>query len=239
MGRRKRFETVGIAQLIVQRGHNRQPVFLDDSDREFYRQCLRESAYAHGCQIHAYVLMPDHVHILVTPTRALAVSRFMQSTSSRYVWHVNRKYDRTGSWWDGRFKATLVAESEYVLRCYRYVEGNPVRATLANAAIDYPWSSARSNALGASDDSIVNHEAYVALGRSREDRLNAYNALLSIQPPPEQLREIRESISGSRALASKESVAELEAVLARSLSQAKRGRPRKRLGQPVVPCFQR
>lgn len=181
--------------------------------------------------------MPDHVHMLVTPTRPLAVSRLMQSSSSRYVSHVNRKYFRTGSWWNGRYKATLVAESEYVLRCYHYVECNPVRALVTSAATDYMWSSARSNALGQQDDIVVNHEAYMALGRSREERLRSYRALLSMQPSAEQLSEIRRSISGSNALASNESIAELEASLARTLRQGKRGRPRKLMSQPVVPTY--
>src|SRR5207342_769567 len=130
MARLPRLDLPGIPQHIVQRGNDRQPCFADNADYLRYRQELGEAAFKHGCALHAYVLMTNHVHLLVTPAEPGAASRMTQAIGRRYVASFNARYRRTGTLWEGRFKSALVDSEHYVLACYRYIELNPVRAAI-------------------------------------------------------------------------------------------------------------
>ena len=141
MPRHPRFNLAGVPQHIVQRGHNRQPTFIDDADYRRYLVTLGSAARAHACDVHAYVLMPNHVHLLVTPRRSAGVSGLMQWLSGRYAQYVNIAHGRSGSLWEGRYRASLVDSEHYLLACYRYIELNPVRAGLVGDPGAYPWSS--------------------------------------------------------------------------------------------------
>ena len=125
MSRFPRPDIPGVAQHVVQRGNDRMPCFIDDVDRQRYLTALRETSQRHRCAIHAYVLMTNHVHLLVTPTQTGQIARMMQSLGRRYVRYVNERYHRTGTLWEGRYKACLVGTVPYLLRCYRYIEFNP------------------------------------------------------------------------------------------------------------------
>ena len=161
MARLPRIDLPGIAQHIVQRGNDRQSCFAEPGDYGGYLQELREAAMKHGCAIHAYVLMTNHVHLLATPQSEGAISRMMQAIGRRYVACFNARYRRTGTLWEGRYKAALVGSSRYALACYRYIELNPVRAHMVRTPTEYPWSSHGHNALGLKQALITPHCAYM------------------------------------------------------------------------------
>ncbi len=138
MARQPRLDLPDIPQHIVQRGNNRLPCFLDDSDRQRYLTLLRETLLHTRCKLHAYVLMDNHVHLLATPPEIGAVAHFMQKLGRGYVGQFNARHRRTGTLWEGRYKASLVDSESYVLRCHRYIELNPVRARMTADPTSYP-----------------------------------------------------------------------------------------------------
>ncbi len=160
----------GLPAHLVKRGNNRQAVFYDDSYYRAYLGWLVEGAQRYGCEIHAYVLMTNHVHLLLTPRDRDSISRLLQYVGRRYVPYVNHRYGRTGTLWEGRFKASVIDASEYLLRCYRYIELNPVRAGMVDAARGYRWSSYRANTQGAADPAVSPHEVYLGLGKDGRAR---------------------------------------------------------------------
>ena len=170
MARPPRLELPGVPMHVVQRGVNRAACFFNDVDRRFYLKCLTGSAVARGCSLHAYVLMTNHVHLLVTPILAGSVSAMMQDVGRRYVRVINTLHGRTGSLWEGRFKSSLIDSERYLLTCHRYIELNPVRAGIATEPGAYLWSrhahyaGVRRNAL------LTDYPQFRALGTSDEDR---------------------------------------------------------------------
>jgi len=158
-------------------GNNRQACFFADQDYQFYLQCLSEAASKHSCAVHAYVLMTNHVHLLLTPATEDGPSRLMQSIGRRYVQYVNYSYRRSGTLWEGRFSASVVHAEDYLLGCYRYIELNPVRADMVSAPEQYRWSSHRIHIGLSPKRFIVDHPLYEALGAGDEQRHKAYRAL--------------------------------------------------------------
>jgi REP element-mobilizing transposase RayT len=151
-------------------------MFFSDADRRFFLSELGDALVAHGCTLHAYVLMTNHIHLLITPTRDEAVGRLMQSLGRRYVGYVNRGYARTGTLWEGRFKSTIVDAEDYVMACYRYIEANLLRARMVPDAGEYEWSSYGANATGRRDPLLTEHEIYRSLGATPQERQAAYRA---------------------------------------------------------------
>ncbi len=141
MPRRPRIQLADHPQHIVQRGHNRAACFFAEEDYRFYLHWLKLGAEKYGCAIHAWVLMTNHVHLLLTPDAPNGISQLMQSLGRRYAQYVNRFYKRSGSVWEGRFKSSLIQAEEYLLTCYRYIELNPVRADMVRDPGEYAWSS--------------------------------------------------------------------------------------------------
>jgi putative transposase len=227
MPRAPRFDLVGVAQHVVQRGNDRQPCFFRDADYQRYLQDLREAALKHGCAVHAYVLMTNHVHLLVTPTAAGAVGRMMQAVGRRYVRYVNDAVGRTGTLWEGRYKACLVDSEAYVLACYRYIELNPVRAAMVAAPADYRWSSHRANALGAHDALLTPHPSYLAIATDRAVRQQVYAETVAAAISDEALASIRAAVQRQGALGSERFRARIEAQLRRRLEPGRPGRPRR------------
>jgi REP-associated tyrosine transposase len=225
MPRRPRLNLAGLPQHIVQRGNNRQPCFYAEDDYRFYLHWLRLGAERYECEIHAYVLMTNHVHVLATPRSPNAVSRLMQSIGRRYVQYVNRFYRRSGTLWEGRFKASLVNAEEYLLLCYRYIELNPVRAGMAQDPGDYVWSSYRWHGLGEANALIKDHALYMALGPNKSSRQQAYRALFRAQLDDAALTEIRQSTQQGLPLGGERFREEVATVLGRRLGQERRGRP--------------
>jgi len=202
MARMPRFTIPGLPQHVIQRGNNRQRVFHAYSDYRFFLDKLTDAAEKHECDVHAYVLMSNHVHLLVTPWSEVGISKMMQTLGRYYVQRFNYRYKRTGTLWEGRFKATLVETERYLLACMRYIELNPVRAGMVAKPSDYPWSSYRCNAFGDKDTLVKPHDEYDRLGKDSEKRQKAYQQLFC-QPLSERtLAEIRETTNKAWVLGS-------------------------------------
>jgi REP-associated tyrosine transposase len=164
MSRRPRFPLTDLPLHVVQRGNNRSACFFQDRDYRVYLKVLGEACRHYGVLVHAYALMTNHVHLLMTPRIADGVSRVMQSVGARYVRYVNRSCERTGSLWEGRYRACLVACDRHLLAACRYIDLNPVRAGLAACPADYAWSSYLA-LVGARNDTLVTpHSVLDTLG---------------------------------------------------------------------------
>lgn len=224
MPRRPRINLADHPQHVVQRGHNREACFFADEDYLFYLHWLREGAKKYVCDVHAYALMTNHVHLLLTPHRPDAISRLMQSLGRRYAQYVNRVYRRSGSVWEGRFKASLIQAEEYLLTCYRYIELNPVRADMVRDPSEYRWSSYRWHGLGVSNELITDHPLYIALDSDEAVRRAEYRALFRAHLDGEALAEIRQASSRSLPLGSERFREQVEAVLGRRVGLRSRGR---------------
>ncbi|MEP7328250.1 MAG: transposase [Betaproteobacteria bacterium] len=193
MPRQPRFWFSGMVLHVVQRGHNRAAIFEGDVDRRFYLRCLADVAMTHGVAIHAYVLMTNHVHLLVSPATSESMPRAIQSLGRRYVGWYNHVHSRTGTLWDGRYKAALVDSEAYLLTCMRYIEQNPVRAGMVDTPEAFPWSSYRANALGDTDALIVPHDVYAQLGRDPSVRQAHYRQSFGHVLDQKMLQTIRDA----------------------------------------------
>lgn len=223
---------------VVQRGHDRGACFLDDAERELYLGLLQEHSGRHGCRIHAYVLMTNHVHLLVTSDDGWGVSRLVKHVSQRYVQRFNAKYRRVGSLWQGRFYSSIVESDDYYLACQRYIELNPVRARMVPHPALYPWSSFAHNALGSPSLFLVSHESYRALGPSDQCRLAAYRSLFESDLAPDMLQRIRAAIAGNLPLGSERFVADLEDRLGVRTQRRKPGpAPKTRIASSTEDLF--
>jgi putative transposase len=235
MARLPRYILPGQPQHVIHRGNNRQAVFGGDDDYRFYRDCLGEASKKHQCDIHAYVLMTNHVHLLVTPQAEAGIGKMMQSVGRRYVQYFNHTYQRTGTLWEGRYRATLVDAERYLLRCYRYIELNPVRAERVNHPRDYPWSSYRCHADGYADPLVVDHNLYLALHRNAEERRKAYRALFRSRLDEQTLGEIRDTLNKGWVLGSERFKGDIAALGQRRVQPLPKGRPVLR-GIPQAPA---
>ncbi|MEG3190804.1 transposase [Lysobacter sp. D1-1-M9] len=183
----------------MQRGNNRLPCFLDDADRARYRHLLREALLATDCRLHAYVLMDNHVHLLVTPPKAGATGRLMQKLGRQYVGQFNARHRRTGTLWEGRYKSCLVDSADYLLRCVRYIDLNPVRARMTDDPVAFPWSSCAA-LCGLRDDPLLTlHPTQGALGATDKERGDAYRNLLAETISDGDLAAIRAYLQQQRA----------------------------------------
>lgn len=200
MARQSRLDLPDVPQHVVQRGNNRLPCFLDDADRRRYLTLLGEALLNTGCKLHAYVLMDNHVHLLTTPPEIGAVARLMQKLGRSYVGQFNARHRRTGTLWEGRYKASLVDSESYVLHCHRYIELNPVRARMTDDPTAYPWSSCASHC-GLRQEAILSpHPEYTTLAATPEARATAYRQLLHETLSDDDLKAIRTYLQQQRAL---------------------------------------
>lgn len=194
MPRRPRLQLAEVPLHIVQRGVNREPCFFAEEAYHCYLHWLEEAARDCRCAIHAYVLMTNHVHLLLTPAADGSPARLMQSLGRRYVQYINRFYRRSGTLWEGRYKSSLVQAETYLLACYRYIELNPVRADMVVDPAQYRWSSYRANGLGLTDARLTPHALYLAQGKDACERAQAYRALFRPHLDAEAATEIRQAI---------------------------------------------
>ena len=231
MPRKPRFNLPDFTQHLIQRGNDQAPCFLEDGDRRFYLKCLHDAGEKYHCEIHAYVLMTDHVHLLVTPRKARSVPRTMQALGRNYVRYFNSRYGRTGTLWRGRYKSSLVQDERYFLISSRYIEMKPVRAGLAIRPGDYIWSSYRSNALGQKSDLVTPHEVYLSLARRDSRRSTFYRKLFEVEPDDTQLYEVRHCLNHELVLGSELFRDEIQALTNdRPVRLGVGGRPRKSEG---------
>jgi putative transposase len=202
MPRKLRLFFPDVAAHIVQRGVDRGVCFQSDNDRILYLLHLRELSERFGCTVHAYCLMTNHVHLLVTPASDGAVPGMMKGLGQRYAQYFNRKYERTGPLWDGRYHSCIVESAYYVLACYRYIELNPVRAGMIKRPAEYQWSSYRANAECVDDRLTRPHTEFLALGNTSESRRSAYQMMFDQVIDAPLLESIRASTNGGYPLAS-------------------------------------
>jgi len=200
MARPTRLDFAGIPQHVIVRGVDRKPCFYVNGDFAAYLDDLAQSARDRGCAIHAYVLMTNHVHLLVTGGVRGAVSRLMQCVGRRYVRRFNDSWHRTGTLFQGRFRASLVESERYLLTCMRYIELNPVRAGMVRTAFDYRWSSVHANASARHDGIVTPHELYEGLGKNDVERAATYRALLLHDVGTAELDAIRQHVNHDCAL---------------------------------------
>jgi putative transposase len=226
MPRLPRFFVPELPLHVIQRGNDRQPIFGGSDDVKFYRDCLARSARDNGVAIHAYVLMTNHVHLLATPTLAVSVPKMMQSLGRIYVGYFNSTYQRTGTLWEGRYKAAIVDDERYLLTCMRYIELNPVRAHMVASPSEFPWSSFSANARGAVDHLVEPHAIYGRLGTSPQTRQAAYRQLFRSSISEDEMCNIRDATQNAWALGSAAFRTKI-AVLTRRAERLPMGRPRK------------
>lgn len=227
MPRRARIALPGVPLHVIQRGNNRQACFFADDDYRLYLDQLKLCARRTGCAIHAYALMTNHVHLLLTPCKADGAGRMMKLLGQRYVQYVNRRYQRSGTLWEGRFRSCIVQDETYLLGCSRYIEMNPVRAGMVAVPSAYRWSNYRANALGDADPMIEPHPIYIALGNLAEKRQSAYQALFTETLDAGLMSDIRHATNGNFVLGNPRFQAEITAALGRRAVPGKSGRPRK------------
>ena len=195
MPRPPRLEPPGVPLHVLQRGNNRAACFFGDIDRRFYLKCLAESAARHACVIHAYVLMSNHVHLLVTPSKSGAIAATMQDIGRKYVRVINALHGRTGTLWEGRFKSSVIDSERYVLACHRYIELNPVRAGMVARPGDFLWSS-HNHYCGIRDNALIaDHDWFRALGLTLGERRSAFQDLFSEDLDEATLARIRGAIN--------------------------------------------
>ena len=227
MPRLARVSPAGIAQHVIQRGNNRQICFGGEEDMAAYVGWLKKYSKQCGVDIHAWVLMSNHVHLLCTPRADQAVSKMMQSLGRLYVRYFNHTYARTGTLWEGRFKSCLVQSEYYLLECYRYIELNPVRANMVDEPSEYSWSSYQCNALGKESSLRTPHELYQRLGKSKAERLEAYRALFEVHVTDKLITELRNCTNKGLALGGDRFKQEIEELSRQRVTPLKAGRPRK------------
>jgi len=226
MPRLPRFYHPGATLHVVQRGNNRTPVFRCPADHRFYLDCLRDAARTHRVAIHGYVLMTNHVHLLTSPADEHALPRMMQTIGRRYVGRFNFMYRRTGTLWEGRYKAMLLDTEDYLFTCLRYIELNPVRARVVEAPSEYRWSSYRTNALGDHDPIVTAHPLYLALAPSAEERRDIYRRMFGEPLGDQTINAIRDATRFEWALGSAAFRAGVEAITGRRTERLSKGRPR-------------
>jgi len=211
MARGLRLDLGGVPMHVVQRGNNRAACFTCDHDFRLYLYYLRHAAERFSCKVHAYVLMTNHVHLLLTPQKRHAVSQLMQQVGRRYVRKFNEMHDRTGTLWEGRFRSSIVDSERYLLACQRYIEHNPVRAGMVRNALDYPWSSHRHYAGGCRDPLVTEHECYLRLGSTASERNDAYVELCAAELLRDDVESIRRCLNKGQPLGAREFQARVRA----------------------------
>lgn len=227
MARLPRFILPGHPQHVIQRGNNREPTFCQESDYQFYLEKLAALCLQHQCDLHAYVLMTNHVHLLLTPHTGEGISKVMQGLGRYYVQYFNYTYQRTGTLWEGRYRATLLDSEQYLLTCMRYIELNPVRACMVSHPQEYPWSSYRLNATGVGNEIIKSHSIYGLLGKGAEERQIRYRALFQHEISETVLEGLRDSTNKSWVLGSDRFKDQIKERLNRQLAPKVRGGDRK------------
>jgi putative transposase len=229
MARLPRYIIPGQPQHIIQRGNNRQAIFKTDDDYAFFRDAVIEASTKHDLAVHAYVWMTNHIHLLATPGAADSISKVFQSVGRKYVQYFNHTHKRSGTLWEGRFRATVVDSEQYLLTVMRYIELNPVRADVVAHPRDYPWSSYARNADGAAGKNaawLVPQREYQRLGRTSQERQGAYRQLFKASLPKDDLKAIRDSTHKGWALGGRRFIEKIEALGERRAASMGVGRPK-------------
>lgn len=233
MARLPRFLLPGFPQHVIQRGNHHQMILREEEDYWFLWGRLGDAAAKFDCDIHAYVLMPDHFHLLLTPWREDGIGKLMQYTGRYFVQHINHRYQRRGTLWEGRYRATLLDPQALLLPVSGYIETNAVRAAFVARADEYDWSSYAANALGVEDELIRPHALYRALGASDAERQRAYRAQFEAGLSEELIAHIRAYTNKAWVLGDEHFCQAIEDKLNR------RARPRPRGGDRRSAAYRR
>ncbi|WP_171161516.1 transposase [Usitatibacter palustris] len=226
MARLPRLFIDGVPSHVIVRGNNRQAIVVSEGDRIFLHRCLAEMARDGCVAIHAYVLMTNHFHLLATGNSAGAIPRMMQRLGRRYVGYFNHLHKRTGTLWQGRYKANLVESERYLLTCQRYIELNPVRAGMVRHPGEHRWSSHLHNACGVADDLVTPHPLYGELASDDVSRAAVYQDLFGTDVDPETVRKIRDSVQHGWVLGTEEYCQSLATRSSRRPARLPLGRPK-------------
>ena len=224
MPRRSRMYLGDMPYHVIQRGNNREPCFYALEDYQFYLETLSKACQRYHVSIHAYVLMTNHTHLLLTPSDEPGISLVMQSLGRHYVQYINKTYRRTGTLWEGRHKSSLVDADRYLLACYRYIELNPVRAGMVKHPGDHKWSSYRNNALGETNHLIKQHAAYKALGSCMDHQLKNYRGLFDAALDQSDINAIRNAAAFDMPLGDNRFQEKIASMLKRKIDTRAQGR---------------
>lgn len=227
MARLPRLTVPGYPHHVIQRGNNRQPIFVDGEDYQRLLDELKEQAVANDVAVHAYVLMSNHLHLLVTPATAEGMSRTMQALGRSYVRYFNRRHGRSGTLWEGRYRSTLIEAERYLLACMVYIDLNPVRAGMVAMPAQYPWSSHGALVGLRTDPLLTPHPLYWALGNTPFAREQAYADLVAAGLSPEQREALGRAAHTGWALGGEDFIADLQQRTARRVARVAAGRPPK------------
>jgi putative transposase len=225
MARLGRYFIEGQPQHVIQRGNNRQDIFFSKEDFALYRTWLAEAAERYDCAIHAYVLMANHVHLLATPAHKESLPGLMQSLGRRYVRYINAAQQRSGTLWEGRYRAAPIDGESYFIACCRYIELNPVRAGTVRRAQDYPWSSYGAHAYGKPDALAAGHPIFKRLGRNAAERQAAYRALCRKKLDKELVAALITATNGGWALGDERFRRKIAKAAKRRAAPLPKGRP--------------
>ncbi|MBV5323120.1 MAG: transposase [Ilumatobacteraceae bacterium] len=234
MPRHPRLYLDGVPLHIVQRGHNRQPCFFAEADYQAYLTWLDDAAHRTDCRLHAYVLMTNHIHLLLTPSSEQSAARLMVAMGRRYVPYINASYQRSGTLWEGRYKSSPIQSETYLLACMRYIELNPVRAGICTDPAQYRWSSYRANALGETSSLLTPHPLYATLATDDAQRLTAYLELFNQVLPEKTIASIQLALKQTQPLGNNRFFDAIEQATGQRREPKPRGRPRQ-LAQQTGP----
>jgi len=213
---------------VIQRGNNKIPIFLKDEDYLFFLEILREAENKHPCFIYSYCLMTNHFHLLIEPKgREDNVSLLVKLLGARYVRYVNKKYNRPGTLWEGRFKSSLIDRESYFLACLYYIEMNPVRAGMVRLPEFYNWSSYRIRAFGEKSSILDLDHWYNSLGVNSEDRQAKYRQFFKDTVPKSKLDLLREMTNKNGVAGSLTFKAQVEQAIHKKIIIRPIGRPKK------------
>ena len=227
MARLPRFIVPGQPQHVIVRGNNRSNIFCADADYQFYLEKLQLACDKHNCLIHAYVLMTNHMHLLITPQTEDGLGKVMQLLGRYYVQYFNYTYQRSGTLWEGRYKSTLIDSEAYLLTCMRYIELNPVRSGMVTHPSEYAWSSYCSNAMGQPNQLVEAHVEFLRLGKTDDERQAAYRQLFKHHIAESSMNEIREATNKAWVLGSDRFKQRVQKKLERRVEPSAKGGDRK------------
>ncbi len=227
MPRRPRLLIDGVPLHIIQRGNNRHVCFHGDDDYLFYLEWLEEYAKKHGCAVHAYTLMTNHVHLMLSAKTLNSPAALMKALGQRYVQYINRQYRRSGTLWEGRYRSCLIQQDTYLMGCQRYIELNAVSAGMVEHPGEYRWSSYRANAQGEPNILLTPHLLYAQLGADVQERQEAYRELFRYELDPGVVDAIRSATNGNYALGNPQFAKQIEQALGQRAVRGQAGRPRK------------
>ena len=233
MARHPRLALPGYPHHVIQRGNNRQPIVLDEADRKMLYSLWLEESQRHKVAVNAYVLLDNHFHMLLTPPSEEAMSLMMQAVGRSYVRYFNQRHKRSGTLWEGRYKSSVIDSEAYLLTCMAYIDLNPVRAGVAEAAEDFNWSSYK-HLIGQKIDKLVTpHALYWALGNTPFAREAAYAELVHAGISADQQGALTDATLSGWALGDERFVADLQTQTERRLVKTKAGRPFSKVIKPV------